>query len=61
MSKLTDHELRDVVARFAIPGDLISALPFGTGHINDTFQLTFDQAGTLVRYTLQRHLTPKQF
>lgn len=54
MNTLTDQDLRDVVAGFSIPGDLVSALPFGTGHINDTFQLTFDQAGTRVHYTLQR-------
>ena len=44
-----------VVARqFAIRGDYVSAEPYGSGHINDTFCVVFDQAGTRVRYLFQR-------
>ncbi|HTI97450.1 MAG TPA: aminoglycoside phosphotransferase family protein [Dongiaceae bacterium] len=50
----SNPDLRDVVSRFQIPGDLVSAAPYGSGHINDTYCVTCDQAGTPVRYILQR-------
>ena len=34
--------------------------PYGTGHINDTFLATYNQGGTVVRYTLQ-HLNTAIF
>lgn len=46
--------LRAVVSGFDIWGDFVGAIPYGTGHINDTFQVAIDQAGTLLHYTLQR-------
>ncbi len=46
--------MREVVAGFAILGDFVTAAPYGTGHINDTFAVTMDQGGTLVRYLFQR-------
>ncbi|MDR2135096.1 MAG: aminoglycoside phosphotransferase family protein [Treponema sp.] len=46
--------LRTVLDRFAIYGDLESAVPFGKGHINDTFVSTWNQGGTRLRYTHQR-------
>ncbi|MGH7995260.1 MAG: phosphotransferase enzyme family protein [Opitutaceae bacterium] len=39
---------------FPLLGALRSAAPHGSGHINDTFAVTMDQAGTPVRYLLQR-------
>jgi aminoglycoside phosphotransferase (APT) family kinase protein len=47
-------ELRGILARFSLPGTLLTAERFGSGHINDTFVATYDQAGTRVRYILQR-------
>ena len=47
-------DCRAVVAGFDIWGDYIEAIPYGTGHINDTFQAAVSQAGTTVHYTLQR-------
>lgn len=47
-------ELRNVARQFACYGDFVSAEPYGTGHINDTYAVVFDQAGTRVRYILQR-------
>ncbi len=38
---------------FSIFGDFVDVRPYGTGHINDTFLATFNQAGSTVRYTLQ--------
>ncbi len=43
----------EAIKGFAIFGDFVDVKPYGTGHINDTFLATFDQAGTPVRYTLQ--------
>ena len=43
----------EAIKGFAIFGDFVDVNPYGTGHINDTFLATFDQAGTPVRYTLQ--------
>ena len=43
-----------IAGRFAIYGEFISAASFGGGHINDTFQSRWNQAGTIVRYTHQR-------
>jgi hypothetical protein len=43
-----------VARHFAIRGDYLSAEPYGSGHINDTFAVLFDQAGTRVRYLFQR-------
>jgi aminoglycoside phosphotransferase (APT) family kinase protein len=39
---------------FAIYGRFVSAGPYGSGHINDTFVAEFDQAGARLRYILQR-------
>ncbi|MDR2597533.1 MAG: aminoglycoside phosphotransferase family protein [Treponema sp.] len=43
-----------IIRQFAIYGEFISASSFGGGHINDTFQSRWNQAGTAVRYTHQR-------
>ncbi len=48
------HNIPNVARRFRIYGDYLSAELYGNGHINDTYFVTFDQAGTLVRYILQR-------
>ena len=44
----------DIVRQFAIYGEFIDTSSFGSGHINDTFQSRWNQAGTIVRYTHQR-------
>ncbi len=46
--------LKHVAARFDIYGDFLEATPYGSGHINDTFAVVYDQAGTRVRYIFQR-------
>jgi hypothetical protein len=48
------HDLHAVANRFQIYGDFLKAEPYGSGHINDTYCAIFDQAGTPVRYILQR-------
>lgn len=48
------YDLRRVCDFFDLRGEYVIGVPFGTGHINDTFAVTFDQSGTPVRYILQR-------
>jgi hypothetical protein len=48
------EKLRQVALQFACYGEYLAAEPYGTGHINDTYAAVFDQAGTQVRYILQR-------
>lgn len=47
-------DLRSVAARFQIRGDFQEAVPCGSGHINDTYAVLFDQAGNPLRYVVQR-------
>jgi len=46
--------LRPICDQFNIYGDYLVAVPFGTGHINNTYQVTYDQGGVRLHYTLQR-------
>jgi hypothetical protein len=48
------HDIRAVARQFQICGQFLSAEPYGSGHINDTYCATFDAAGTTPRYILQR-------
>jgi aminoglycoside phosphotransferase (APT) family kinase protein len=48
------HDLCAVPRQFQIYGEFLHAEPYGSGHINDTYCALFDQAGTQVRYILQR-------
>jgi hypothetical protein len=43
-----------VAQQFPLSGEFVSAEPYGSGHINDTYCVVFDQAGTPVRYIFQR-------
>ena len=48
------HDVYSIARRFQICGEFLSAEPYGSGHINDTYCVAFDQAGTKTRYILQR-------
>jgi Ser/Thr protein kinase RdoA (MazF antagonist) len=50
----SQHNVRAVARQFQIYGEFVSAEPYGSGHINDTYCAVFDQGGTSVRYILQR-------
>ena len=39
---------------FAIDGTLVAAAPYGSGHINDTYRVSFDTHGTPAHLLLQR-------
>jgi hypothetical protein len=48
-------DLRGVSGLFDIRADYIGGMPYGSGHINDTYCAGFDQAGLRpIRYILQR-------
>ena len=49
-----------ICRKFQIYGDLRSFGPYGNGHINDTYAAVFNQAGTEIRYILQK-LNPLVF
>ncbi len=48
------HDIRLIAALFDMRADFIHAHAHGSGHINDTYCATFDQAGQRVRYVVQR-------
>ncbi len=48
------HDVRGVAAHFQIAGEFLEAVPYGSGHINDTYCAVFNQGGTHVRYIFQR-------
>src|ERR1035438_7967677 len=48
------HDIRAVARQFQIHGEFLTAAPYGSGHINDTYCVTFSQAGTHARYIFQR-------
>lgn len=50
----SQDELRKILSQFIVYGDFLVAVPFGSGHINDTYQVTYDQGGIRLHYTLQK-------
>jgi len=46
--------LQTVGANFTIPGTFVSGQSYGSGHINDTFAVTYRQQEKLTRYIHQR-------
>ncbi len=54
MPTRSQKEIASIINQFIVYGDFLVAVPFGFGHVNDTFQLTFDQGGIRLHYTLQK-------
>ncbi|HVU28271.1 MAG TPA: aminoglycoside phosphotransferase family protein [Verrucomicrobiae bacterium] len=48
------HDVTGAARQFQIWGEFLKAEPYGGGHINDTYCVVYSQAGTPVRYILQR-------
>lgn len=48
------HDIRSVASNFRIDGSFVEGVPYGSGHINDTYVVVYDQNGTRVRYIVQR-------
>ena len=47
-------DLKRIAGAFGLLGSFESGAPYGSGHINDTFALVYDQGGRPIRYILQR-------
>lgn len=48
------HDLRAISLLFQMRADFVDAQAYGSGHINDTYCATYNQAGCRVRYIHQR-------
>ena len=48
------HDVKSISHQFQIFGEFISAEPYGSGHINDTYLATYNLGGIVVRYIHQR-------
>lgn len=48
------HDLRSIARHFELRGEFLSAEPYGSGHINDTYCLSFNGDGARSRYIFQR-------
>lgn len=47
-------EISGIIAQFDFPGVLKECIPFGSGHINDTYRLTFETEDGDCQYILQK-------
>jgi hypothetical protein len=53
--KSSTPNLREISSLFDLRADFVHGQPYGSGHINDTYCASFDQAGMLrLRYIIQR-------
>jgi len=48
------QDIRAIARNFQIYGEFLEGEPYGSGHINDTYCVVFNQGGTRVRYIFQR-------
>jgi hypothetical protein len=46
--------ITEAAKAFSICGDFAGAVPYGSGHINDTYLASFDEDGKLSQYVIQR-------
>jgi hypothetical protein len=49
-----EHDVGAIACQFQIDGEFAGATTHGSGHINDSYCVTFHRAGMPVRYLLQR-------
>lgn len=54
MSKASPSEMRSIVGEFSTAGRFVDGVPYGNGHINDTYAVTLQQNGAKKRTILQR-------
>lgn len=55
MAGLSKEHKDEIVSAFHFKGTMIDMIPYGSGHINDTFLLTYErEEGVVVKYILQR-------
>ncbi len=49
-----NEKIEEVIEEFDFAGELTECIPYGNGHINDTYRLTFRVGEKVNRYILQR-------
>jgi hypothetical protein len=49
-----NHDIQNVAAAFQCAGNYLVGTPYGSGHINDTYKVSFDEQGHKVHYILHR-------
>lgn len=54
LGKATQAQLKEISSAFQVYGDFVSGCPYGSGHINDTYQITYSVGGAKLHYLLQR-------
>jgi hypothetical protein len=52
--KAETRHVTDVASHFQIPGSVVDAAPYGSGHINDTYAVTTEDNGSRRRWLFQR-------
>ena len=50
----TANNLNQVAHQFEIPGEFVEGQPYGSGHINDTYRVVFQQGAARPDFILQR-------
>lgn len=48
------YDIKKIASAFDLRGTFLSAAPYGSGHINDTYKVDVEQGGCPVSYILQR-------
>lgn len=51
---MSEEQIRNIMQHYSIEGELTDSVPYGNGHINDTYRLSYELAGEKKRYILQR-------
>lgn len=51
---MEEKKLQELIGKFRLSGELVECIPFGSGHINDTFRVTLQTESGRRRYILQR-------
>lgn len=54
MTTAAKHDLREVSSHFQLDGRFLDAVPYGSGHINDTYASRFETSTGVRRYIHQR-------
>lgn len=54
MTLPTHHRPAEIAAQFDVAARFVDAVPYGSGHINDTYLSRWDQHGRCVRHIIQR-------
>ena len=48
------YDFNGIISEFAVKGTLVSCVPYGEGHINETYLATCEDEGRPIRYILQK-------